>query len=128
MKHGPVSMNTELIYPGRNRRKTTHEALHQQLSVSLFLVFIEIWRKLTSHRYVGENGRNVKIALFARVGNSLEVTTQKLSKVSFSCSCKINAFPPTDAELHGSLIVLLQGAEIWPNPEKNVYKVTIYTF
>ena len=112
-------MNTELIYPGRNRRKTTHEALHQQLSVSLFLVFIEVRQKLTSHRYVVENGSNVKIALFARVGNSLEVANQKLSKgrsaklsfkprsylslVSSSCSCKIMFFPPTDAELYGSL-------------------------
>ena len=109
---------TEMVYPGRNRRKTTHEALHQQLSVSLFLVCIEVRQKLTSHRYV-ENGSNVKIALFARVGNSLEVANQKFSKgrsaklnfkprsylslVSFSSSCKIMSFPPTDAELYVSL-------------------------
>ena len=109
---------TEMVYPGRNRRKTTHEALHQQLSVSLFLVCIEVRQKLTSHRYV-ENGSNVKIALFARVGNSLEVANQKFSKgrsaklnfkprsylslVSFSCSCKIISFPPIDAELFVSL-------------------------
>ena len=95
-----------------------HKALHQQLSVSLFLVCIEVRQKLTSHRYV-ENGSNVKIALFARVGNSLEVANQKFSKgrsaklnfkprsylslVSFSCSCKIISFPPTDAELFVSL-------------------------
>jgi len=120
VKHGPVSMNTELIYPGRNRRKTTHEALHQQLSVSLFLVFIAVrLEKLTSHRYVVENGSNVKIALFARVGNSLEIANQQLSKgrsaklslkprsylslVSSSCSCKTMFFPPTNADLYGSL-------------------------
>ena len=103
----------------RNRRKTTHEALHQQLSVSLFLFFIEVRQKLTSHTYVVENGSNVKIALFSRMGNSLVVPNQKLSKgrsaklsfkprsylslVSSSCSCKIMFFPPTDAELYGSL-------------------------
>ena len=99
--------------------KRLHTKLFINSSRSLFLVLIEVGQKLTSHRYVVENGSNVKIALFARVGNSLEVANQKFSKgwsaklnfkprfylslVSFSCSCKIISFPPTDAMLFVSL-------------------------
>ena len=95
--------------------------LHRKLRNVMWILLPIVVRleKLTSHRYVVENESNVKIALFARVGNSLEVANQKLSKgrsaklsfkprsylslVSSSCSCKIMSFPPTDAELYGSL-------------------------
>ena len=100
MKHGPVSMNTELIYPGRNRRKTTHEALPQQLSVSPFLVFIAVrLEKLTLHIYVVENGSNVKIALFAKMGNFLALIHDLVSVQLVPPAPVVMSFPPTDAEL-----------------------------
>lgn len=81
VKPVPVWMNTDLI-SWRELKKDTHEALPQQLSVSLFLVFIAVrLEKLTSHRYVVENGSNVKIALFARMGNSLTAVNQNCPKV-----------------------------------------------
>ena len=98
----------------------TRSSFSTALSLSLFLVFIEVrLEKLTSHRYVVENGSNVKIALWASMGNSLAAANQKLCKgrsaklslrprscfssVRSSCSCKVMSFPTADAELNGSL-------------------------
>ena len=59
----------------------TRSSSSTALSLSLFLVFIAVrLEKLTSHRYVVENGSNVKIALWASMGNSLAAANQKLSK------------------------------------------------
>jgi len=59
----------------------TQSSSSTAISLSLILVFIAVkLEKLSSHRYVVENGSNVKIALLARMGNSLATDNQKLSK------------------------------------------------
>ena len=98
----------------------TRSSSSTALSLFLFLVFIAVRLvKLTSHRYVVENGINVKITLWASLENSLPAANQKLSKgrsaklsltprscfisVSSSCFCEVIFFPTAYAKLNGSL-------------------------
>ncbi|KAK3696207.1 hypothetical protein RRG08_027650 [Elysia crispata] len=65
---------------GIDERRTRNSS-STALSLSLFLVFTAVrFEKLTSHRYVVENGNNVNIALLASMGNFLAAAKQKLSK------------------------------------------------
>lgn len=61
MKPGAVSMNTVDILAGMVER---HTPSSKAQSVSVFIT-------VSSHRYVAEKGSDVKIALLARMRNSL---------------------------------------------------------
>ena len=79
-------------------KRHTQLLLNGSQSLSVFIFFIAVkLEKLSSHRYVVENGSNVKIALLARMGNSLATDNQKLSKgrsANFSFKTTILFQPP----------------------------------
>ena len=86
----------------------------------------QVLRKLSSHKYVVENGSNIETALFDRTGNCFAAVIQKLSKgtsakhsfklqsclssVNFSCSCNVMSSPTTTVRMNC----------MGPSPSQNV--------